>query len=986
MLNCFSLKEVLSDNKTITNIILKMENYFATRHAYVTFDTLNFSDKEIAIINKYPKIFFKCTPKRILLVKWIIDETENLFRDNNASAIFLEKLYDFLRNRFKTYSFNRHNLQELFSMDNILEYDAFVSVRNTVLNEYNKFYNTTRNRVNPNSVKLKTSERIKKIINEIFAEDVFDINGYNQSQCDGGMDLSPEEKEIKNKIMHAKEDLGDEICVELLKNTNATLYLFELLSQYVNQIEEEEHIKQLINTAIENVNENLLQARLKSLLLAYRIDNELKDSILQLFKNNRIVFVRELPKLLTVSIENKIKSPVLNFVEWLSDDKVAAIQKEFKKIFKTERDTCIMKMRAAGATLEAAGQVYSITRERVRQIERKVLARFNSFVSRARPYYILQAFTESDTVLTVELIKNHLSELSDVFIYCLKECNSKEVMWSNKLKGFIIGDSTWYEQLSEYVDTLPDMFEASDLDIYISNALGLPDIEVDRNLVSELILDEYNLVGNIYSKRKIGKADVYLAVLERYYPHGIKLFDDFEMMRFRNYAKDLFGDIKLPENDRAICARIADITVLCDRGKYILPSKIRFDDKTLDKIYHFIMENERNVIMFGELFERFKSELLEKTNINNRFYLQGVLKYKYANKFFFTKDTLIKDINSEQDVKLSIEEFIKEQGRIVTKDEVREEFLGITEAVLLAAIASNPNILLWDFGKYLHAKQLVVDDAIKGRLKKLLDDYTAQGSVSVRKIYSDIYVLENDFLLSNNIEGHVALCSVFNFLFPDDYEFSRPYIAPKGSTATTFDAVLREYLSSFDEVYISDLKEYIESMKKGNFSVSVLLDDISDEFIRVDSDLLIRKDRLDLSEDIIECIEETTLALIGDTGYLSVKKIIDYMFYPDIGVKWTPFLLVSVVKYFCKRLKIINTAADYRYLNEVIVDGSLNIDDYDELLRYALKQEAKYTSFRNMQETKRFLLDQELIANNIPQSLFDKGYILEEEYGGIVIV
>ena len=301
---------------------------------------------------------------------------------------------------------------------------------------------------------------------------------------------------------------------------------------------------------------------------------------------------------------------------------------------------------------------------------------------------------------------------------------------------------------------------------------------------------------------------------------------------------------------------------------------------------------------------------------------------------------------------------------------------------IIGTIANNPNILLWDSGKYLHSEQLVVDDAIKERFKKILDNYTNQGSVSVRKIYHDIYVQENEFLMSNNIERHIALYSVLNFWFPDDYEFNRPYIAAKGSTATTFDAVIKEYLSNLDEVYISDIKDYVESMKKGNFSINVLLDDISDEFIRVDSDLLFRKDRLKLSEDVIKGIEETTLAFIGNMGYLSVKKPIDFLFYPDVGTKWTSFLLVSIVKYFCKRLRISNPTTGYRYLNEVIVDSSLNITNYDELLHYALSHEAKDTSFKSLDEMRRFLLEQGLIANNIPQSLFDNGYIVNEEYGG----
>jgi hypothetical protein len=823
-------------------------------------------------------------------------------------------------------------------------------------------------------IEEKLSQRIKKMINKIFSENIFYIDKANQDF--NISNLSFKEIDILNEINQAKELLGDEICKELLKNPSEARCFLELLSSYVKRFK-----------VLDDINERLLPARVKPLILAYKIDDGFKDSILELFKNKSIVYIEDLPKLLSVSIDTKMELQIIAFIRWLSDDKVSIIQNEFKHIFKTERDKDIIKIRATGETLETVGKKYGITRERVRQLERKVLARFENFVRRIRPNNILQAFTQSDNVLTTEQIKNYLGELSSLYIYCLKKGNSKKALWSEKLKSFIIGDRNWYEKLSEYIDRLPDRFEVSDLELHISNALPIYDTHIDHNMALELILNEYKLMGNFYSKKITKKTDVYLAVLERYYPYGIKLFDDFEMMRFRNYTNDLFGDIKISENNRAICARIADITILCDRGKYILPSRIRFDDKILDEIYQFIVGSKRNVIMFGELFERFKAELLEKTSIDNHFYLQGVLKYKYANNFFFTKDTLIKDINSEQDIQLLIVEFIKKQGRIVTKEEVREEFLGITEAVLFAAIVNNPNVLLWDFGKYLHAEQLVVDDAIKGRLKKLLADYTAQGPISVRKIYNDIYILENDFLIVNNIEGYIALYSVFNFLFPDDYEFNRPYISLKGSKATTFNTVIQEYLSSFDEISISDFKDYIKSMSTGNISVSSkLLDDISDEFIRVDSDLLFKKDRLNLSKEIIESIEETTLALIGSTGYLVVKKMLDYMFYPDIGVKWTPFLLVSVVKYFCKRVKIINIATSYRYLNEIIVDSSLNINDYDELLHYVLKQEVKYTSFKNVDEIKRFLLDQGLIVKNIPSSLFDKGYIKEEEYGGIKIV
>jgi hypothetical protein len=60
----------------------------------------------------------------------------------------------------------------------------------------------------------------------------------------------------------------------------------------------------------------------------------------------------------------------------------------------------------------------------------------------------------------------------------------------------------------------------------------------------------------------------------------------------------------------------------------------------LDKIYGYITSSERNVFMFVEIFERFKDELLARTNINNRYFLQGVLKYKFSSDFYYTRDTI----------------------------------------------------------------------------------------------------------------------------------------------------------------------------------------------------------------------------------------------------------------------------------------------------------------------------------------------------------
>ena len=173
-----SSQEVFNCNNTVTNIISKMENYFAAKKQYVNPDLLNLSAKDIDLIDKYPNLFFKCSPKRILLVKWIVDETENFFKDDGASAVFLDNLYTFLRGCFKTHSLNKENLQKLFQTEKILEYETFVLIRDNALKDYKRYYNS-----NKNSVFLSRPK--------------------------------PEVEEIKKSLQLAKEDLCNQADIKL---------------------------------------------------------------------------------------------------------------------------------------------------------------------------------------------------------------------------------------------------------------------------------------------------------------------------------------------------------------------------------------------------------------------------------------------------------------------------------------------------------------------------------------------------------------------------------------------------------------------------------------------------------------------------------------------------------------------------------------------------------------------------------------------------
>ena len=118
----------------------------------------------------------------------------------------------------------------------------------------------------------------------------------------------------------------------------------------------------------------------------------------------------------------------------------------------------------------------------------------------------------------------------------------------------------------------------------------------------------------------------------------------------------------------------------------------------------------------------------------------------------------------------------------------------------------NKNILLWGLGEYIHISKLILDNNTINRLSDILTVFTNQGPVSAHKFFNDLYNTENKIFLDNHIENHIALFSILEYLFKEEYKFSRPYIASKNSTIITSDSIIQEFLSSFDKLTISELK------------------------------------------------------------------------------------------------------------------------------------------------------------------------------------
>jgi len=223
-----------------------------------------------------------------------------------------------------------------------------------------------------------------------------------------------------------------------------------------------------------------------------------------------------------------------------------------------------------------------------------------------------------------------------------KRFQSKTFVFYKEMNAFMAGEAVGKATtVVRIIDSLPMILHSTQKDKLLREASVVNAIHPE--MIQKGFRDRYKSAGNMFYRGRLTFSEVFGYILEHCYPAGIKLYSSQENMRFRKYVKTHFGDIQLPANDRSIHFRIAEISVLFDKGTFIHPTHIDIKKELLDVIFEHIRGSERKRFSYDELFETFKNDLMQSSNVTNRYFLQGVLRYFFKGDLFFTKDIVTKE-------------------------------------------------------------------------------------------------------------------------------------------------------------------------------------------------------------------------------------------------------------------------------------------------------------------------------------------------------
>ncbi|MDR0561776.1 MAG: HAD-IA family hydrolase [Spirochaetaceae bacterium] len=691
-----------------------------------------------------------------------------------------------------------------------------------------------------------------------------------------------------------------------------------------------------------------------------------------------------------VSLTNKATNDLLIILAVLSTDLRNLMQNILHAIYtnpKNNRFLNILRQRYKGMTLQEIADQNSLTRERIRQLQSKGIDSFLKQLSNTTIdiFAFINAEYNGCNILTRQEALTYFGAMEhiEIMLYVSQiEDNVSDFFAYNKHFD-VFYHTTMIKNLESIIDkvgNLPYIIESVQKDKVlskISDALNLPVklVQIEFNHI-------YTISGKVYHRGALILEQVYDYILESYYPNGIKLYDDATIAAFREKVLDVCGNIELPQHNRAIDARLANVAILCGRGTYIHPTHIKIDAGLIEDISAFIKDSSREVFSINEIFEIFKAKLAAHSNIHNRYFLQGMLKYYLGHQFFFTRYTISKKEGTN--LIEEIEEFIRMKGE-VHKSEIFEEYAGITDIMISIRVNNSKNLINIGKGWYIHVNRLHIEKK-DYRIRDILENYTKDIPISSRKVLEMLWLSHPDFLSRNSITNHEKLFSILRYMFDGEFIFSRPYIARLGTKEFSCVDVIKQHLKAYRKISIPELVELCTNQQLYFSSIRTLVRDMKDIFLRIDAKTLVQIDA-ELGEDTIVAIANNIIDRMASPGYVAASKITDYGAYPNIGFDWNVFLLRSVVeKYLTGTIDIVDIYSTDTYtMNSIFVDPVLEPENHEALIRIVLKAEHSRKPFATVTGAIDWLQDQGLLLVNPPKFLQDGSIIQTDNQGNIVI-
>ena len=588
-------------------------------------------------------------------------------------------------------------------------------------------------------------------------------------------------------------------------------------------------------------------------------------------------------------------------------------------------------------TLEAVGSQFGITRERIRQVEKKALRKVaNSHKILYTLYQQLYWLSPYKNFISLDTLK--LLEIPRGCMHFLhRATNLFEWDDESEILIFEFGKSA-VQECYRAIDLLPPSIRSDEMSFIIAKLFeqcnGLVTIEGIEFLVSK----KYDKYGEVYSRNRIRLGTVFAFLLEMYYPNGLDIYDDECINFLRVKAREHFDGFELADKNRAIRARLQDFCIpvargvwKLDRHEYLLSTELR------NAILSYIDAYKISIVPISAVFSRFDEEL-SAIGITNKYYLQGQLKKFLSGKYAVNRDYIFKDDNTS--MYSLIESYVKHSEKLISKQDILEAFPGVTE-ITIQQVAMATGVMNMN-GYYVHIDNLNITE------KENRDLYSAVASIvceeeiyHVKNVYKSIQARMQGLFSRIGIEHYLQCYYLLHELYADQFEFCRPYMAKIGVEVMGGEEQVLAKMAKNEIVYFSEIREYAKAVGTIIDRYIEFVNRHSDAYIFMSHEAVISVEALELEENLFEELDNELERFLGDLSYRALNEFYDYWKLPKLTIPWNEWLLYSIINKYSEKF---STAVSSNVLSEaipILTRGDVLEQDMD--LSNIVKQEQVLT-------------------------------------------
>lgn len=648
------------------------------------------------------------------------------------------------------------------------------------------------------------------------------------------------------------------------------------------------------------------------------------------------------------------------------------LEERFEQIA-DDRSFDVFARRAAGKTLQAVGEEFDLTRERVRQIcskkQRLIMPIIHPMIETLMQQNGARYFREEQIC---EFIDNEI--YANAVMYTLRETESFK-SFSSPLIFFETSsypdvDRTLKELASDIVGDGINIFESAEEIEKALDAAGFGFLNADDFLGLLIDLD-FTFYGDYVLQDRKSYGRLCARIVEEYFPDGISNTKE-DMDLLRNLTKQQYGDLDLPDSDRSVYARICDYLILRGRSKYIAPGKVFVDKDILAQIKDYIDNSKQKDIFYSELYAEFEGLLTMLTNIDNHQFLHGVLRYYYPADYSYSRDFLSKETGEAgQSLADRITDYVTSVGTAMHKKDILRHFPGITEVVLFNTAYNFKGLLQWEFNYYnsLSNLHLTNEDvqAIDSVLSTLID--ANDGYCSEGMLFEKAQAELGGIVEKGAIRNSMNMFYTAQELLADKYVFRNPHIARIGRFQSMIGTdIAADLLGDQEVLSMKAFYKMTDRLKWSPVSSGVIFTEIEQRYIRTASDTYIRKDKFAVGDEDVEYLKGLFENQAEGNWYLPLQLFADSEEELPCGLQVNEFLIGSAAAVCDLGWHIVAPQIkDRRYQRGILVKNSKEVFTYDKLVSAVLKENG--VAEISESDLLSFLMIRSLALRYIPKDL-----------------